>query len=172
MRLNPKDQLSAQLLNSISTKVPPSRRRRANRPPLPSRPMRPASWATGPRRAGWRHDQTGPDRRREVHLGAGPERQAAAVQRHVQRGRQTPGPQAGCQSHDGRPGRRACRRPLQLQAGGRQPRRPRPDFHAIIPAGGVVRFLAVLPTMIRATKADLQATGAKPPTPPFTWPGG
>ena len=50
VRLNPKDQLSAQLLKSISTSDPPSRRHRALRRRRQARSMRRASWAAGPRR--------------------------------------------------------------------------------------------------------------------------
>ena len=51
VQLNPKDQLSAQLLNSISASdTARAGGSRANRRRLRSRPMRRASWATGPRR--------------------------------------------------------------------------------------------------------------------------
>ena len=95
VRLNPKDQLSAQLLNSIS--APDDGRAGGAEPPA----AREAGGCVEPRgqldrdACGQRHDQAGPGRRWEVHLGAGPERQAAAVQRHVHRCRQSPGPQAG-----------------------------------------------------------------------------
>ena len=97
VQLDPKDQLSAQLLKSISAAdTAAAGGYRANRPA-----RRAAGRCVEPRgqldrdACGQRHDQTGPGRRWQVHLGAGPERQAAAVQRHVYRCRQPPGPQAG-----------------------------------------------------------------------------
>ncbi len=132
VRMNPKDQLSAQLLSSISAPAaaePPA----AGQPAAPARAVEASSlvgnWTatradsatinlalTGDGKFTWALDR----------------RQAAAVQRHVYRRRQPPDPQAGRQSDDGGPGRLAGRRPLQLQAGGRQPQRPRPDLRAVM----------------------------------------
>ena len=134
VQLDPKDQLSAQLLKGLST--PDTAGPAASSPPpgTAAKPAKvpPVSSATGPRRARQRHHQTGPDQRWKVHLGVGPERQAAAVQRHLYRCRQPAGPQAGQQSDAGGPGGLACRQPFQLQTGGRQPQRPRPEFRAVI----------------------------------------
>ena len=163
VRLNPRDQLSAQLLSSISAPetAEPGGADPAGGGGEAGGRVEPRGQLDGDAR-GQRHDQTEPDRQREVHLGAGRERQAAAVQRHVHRRRQSPRIEARRHSDDGRPGRPGVRRRLQFQAGGRQSQRPRPDLRAIIRAGEQgVRLVAWLWTSRRPAGADSIAR-AKP----------
>ena len=132
VQLDPKDRLSAQLLEMLTptnARAPTPRARRAGQAGRGRRPRRRLEGHS--RRRG--HHRAEPYERRTVHLEVRPARQGAGVQRPLRGGRQPPDPQEGRHAGHDRPGELAAERSIQLQAARRQSERSRADLCPLSP---------------------------------------